>query len=162
MASSADVNESNPQELQTVFANPIGASGGLARVRQTPKGIELEFNNSALFRVGSATIRDGIKLDAEVGKYINDLPIRFSVEVEGHTDDVPIKTPRYPDNWELSAARATSVVRFLNNVGVDGKRMKAVGYADTRPKRPNKHPDGKGIPLNRAQNRRVTIQILQY
>ena len=45
---------------------------------------------------------------------------------------------------------------------IDGKRMKAVGYADTRPKRPNKHPDGKGIPLNRAQNRRVTIQILQY
>ena len=165
MASSADVNESNPQELTDGLRESLASElqEGLARVRQTPKGIELEFNNSALFRVESATIRDGIKPKMrEVGKYINDLPIRFSVEVEGHTDDVPIKTPRYPDNWELSAARATSVVRFLNNVGVDGKRMKAVGYADTRPKRPNKHPDGKGIPLNRAQNRRVTIQILQY
>ena len=165
LSSSKDTSNSNPQELTEGLRDSLSAElqEGLARVRQTPKGIELEFNNSALFRVGSATIRDGIKPKMrEVGKYINDLPAHFQVEVEGHTDDVPISTPRYPDNWELSAARATSVVRFLNKVGVPGSRMKAVGFADTRPKRPNTHPDGKGIPLNRAQNRRVTIQILQY
>ena len=136
---------------------------GLARVRQTPTGIELEFNNSTLFRVGSATIRNGIKPKMrEVGGYIARLPDRYSIEVEGHTDDVPIRTPRYPDNWELSAARATAVVRYLSTIGVKGEKMKAIGLADTRPKRPNKTPDGSALPLNRAQNRRVTIQILQY
>lgn len=136
---------------------------GLARVRQTATGIELEFNNSTLFRVGSATIRNGIKPKMrEVGEYIAKLPERYSIEVEGHTDDVPIKTPRYPDNWELSAARATAVVRYLAAMGVEGGKMKAIGLADTRPKRPNVAPDGSGLPLNRAQNRRVTIQILQY
>jgi chemotaxis protein MotB len=136
---------------------------GLARVRQTPTGIELEFNNSTLFRVGSAALRNGIKPKMrEVAKYIANLPDRYSIEVEGHTDDVPIKTPRYPDNWELSAARATAVVRYLATMGVQGGKMKAIGLADTRPKRPNKTPDGSGLPLNRSQNRRVTIQILQY
>lgn len=136
---------------------------GLARVRQTATGIEIEFNNSTLFRVGSASIRNGIKPKMrEVGKYIANLPDRYSIEVEGHTDDVPIKTPRYPDNWELSAARATAVVRYLAALGVQGGKMKAIGLADTRPKRPNTAPDGSGLPLGRAENRRVTIQIMQY
>ena len=83
-------------------------------------------------------VANGIKPKMrEVGGYIARLPDRYSIEVEGHTDDVPIRTPRYPDNWELSAARATAVVRYLSTIGVKGEKMKAIGLADTRPKRPN-------------------------
>lgn len=138
--------------------------GGAVRVRKIPNGIELEFNNSTLFRAGSAQLRDAISPKLrQVGNYLKTLPTtRYKIEVEGHTDDVPIKTPRYPDNWELSAARATAVVRFMQRTGVSGAAMKAVGLSDTRPKRPNTMPDGTGLPLNRAQNRRVTVQIIQY
>ena len=159
------VEGGKPKDLTESLRDSLSAelSEGMARVRTTPKGIEIEFNNSTLFRVGSAAIRNGIKPKmGEVAAYLKNLPERFKIEVEGHTDDVPIKTPRYPDNWELSAARATAVVRYFQDSGVAGARMKAIGLADTRPKRPNKTPAGLGLPLNRAQNRRVTVQILQY
>jgi chemotaxis protein MotB len=76
------------------------------------------------------------------------------IEVEGHTDSVPIRTPRYPSNWELSAARAAAVARKLIDNGVPAARLKAVGYADTRP------VAGNGSVEDRAANRRVALLIL--
>lgn len=72
-----------------------------------------------------------------------------TIEVEGHTDDVPIRTDRFPSNWELSAARAGSAVRYLATKSVPAQRMKAIGYADTVPVVPNDSVE------NRAKNRRV-------
>ncbi|MFE8071874.1 OmpA family protein [Marinobacteraceae bacterium S3BR75-40.1] len=57
----------------------------------------------------------------------------YPITVEGHTDSTPINTSRYPSNWELSAARATQVVRYLISQGIEPGRLKAVGYADTQP-----------------------------
>jgi chemotaxis protein MotB len=79
-------------------------------------------------------------------------PIRL--EVGGHTDDVPIKNPSFPSNWELSAVRASRVVRLFRDDGVDEYRMTAVGYGATRPVLPNDNPAG------RARNRRVSLMIL--
>jgi chemotaxis protein MotB len=74
--------------------------------------------------------------------------------VEGHSDNQPINTRQFPSNWELSTRRATSVLRALVRDGVDQERLRAVGYADTRPLKPNSTPQG------RAANRRVEL-ILQ-
>ena len=78
---------------------------------------------------------------------------RHSIVVEGHTDDVPIQTARFPSNWELAAGRAGSVVRFLGSQGIAAARMRAIGYADTRPIAANDSPAG------RAANRRVEITL---
>lgn len=71
--------------------------------------------------------------------------------VEGHTDNIPIQTERFPSNWELSASRASSVVRYLQLAGIDASRMSATGYADTRPLGNNGNDQG------RASNRRVEL-----
>lgn len=75
------------------------------------------------------------------------------ITVEGHTDSVPIRSARFPSNWELSGARAGSVVRYLEANGIHSERLRAVGYADTRPLGSNDTVQG------RASNRRVELTI---
>lgn len=79
-----------------------------------------------------------------------------SVEIiiDGHTDDLPIATERFPSNWELSAARAISVAETMVSSGIKGSRISAVGYADTRPLANNQESSGRVI------NRRVEIYVL--
>jgi chemotaxis protein MotB len=78
------------------------------------------------------------------------------IRIEGHTDDVPIKTTRFGSNWELSTARATRVVQFfIEEAGLPASRLSAAGYAEYRPKVENDSP------VNRARNRRVDIVVLQ-
>ena len=77
----------------------------------------------------------------------------FPITIEGHTDNVPIKSVQFPSNWELSAVRATTVLRLFADAGIAAERLTAIGYADTRPVEPNLLADG------RARNRRVTILI---
>ena len=77
------------------------------------------------------------------------------VRIEGHTDDRPINTVRFPTNWELSSSRATEVVRyFIEYHDVSPARMSALGYGEYRPLRPNNSIE------NRAKNRRVDVVIL--
>jgi chemotaxis protein MotB len=78
---------------------------------------------------------------------------RTPIAVEGHTDDVPIKTARFPSNWELSSARASTVVRQLQSAGVAPSRLRAVGFGETRPVAGNHTPEG------RAKNRRVVLVL---
>ncbi|HPP47832.1 MAG TPA: OmpA family protein, partial [Accumulibacter sp.] len=75
------------------------------------------------------------------------------VTIEGHTDNVPISNAQFPSNWELSAVRATTVLRLFADAGVAPERLTAIGYADTRPVEANTLVEG------RARNRRVTILI---
>ncbi len=75
----------------------------------------------------------------------------FEIVVEGHTDNVPIATDQYPSNWELSAARALSVVHYLEDQGIVSQRLQAVSYGETRPIASNDEPEG------RSKNRRVQI-----
>lgn len=77
----------------------------------------------------------------------------YRVVVEGHTDNVPIQTERFPSNWELSTGRAASVVRYLQSQGIEPARMRATGYADTRPIASN------GTPQGRAANRHVEVTL---
>lgn len=126
---------------------------GQMNVTQTGRGVELEINASALFSVGEATLQnEAQKTLAEVAKVL--APEEFAIEVEGHTDNQPISTTQFPSNWELSSARASSVVRLFINQGIVSQRLRAVGAADNRPVLANDTAAG------RSRNRRVTITIL--
>ena len=126
---------------------------GLVGVSQSKRGVVIDISASSLFKTGDATLQPEV-LDVlrQVAAVLSreDQPI----EVEGHTDDVPIKTVQFPSNWELSSARASSVTRMLIDNGVQAKRLAVVGLAENQPLAPNDSPE------NRARNRRVTITIL--
>lgn len=125
------------------------------------QGITLEFAASSFYEPGSAEIREeAIPILNRVAATINaERYTGFQVEVQGHTDNTPISTPLYPSNWELSAARATRVVRFFEEAGVLPSRMRAMGLADTAPKVPNTGPYGDPLPQNQEINRRVVVRI---
>jgi chemotaxis protein MotB len=111
-------------------------------------------SDNLLFPIGSAELRPGATdiLD-KISEVIR--PISNPIMVEGHTCNLPIKTPQFPSNWELSAARACRVVRFLmEEYGIAPDRLGAVGYGDTRPVKPNDSEE------HRRRNRRVDIVIL--
>lgn len=130
-------------------------------VESTDKGISIELLSSAFYKAGSAEIREqALPVLAKIFESLNgDKYQLYFVDVEGHTDDIPIRTDRFPSNWELSTARATEVVRFFIGKGMDAERLKAVGYAETRPKVPHRDEAGKPIPANQAANRRVTLEV---
>ena len=114
--------------------------------------INLEISNSIMFQPGSANIGgQGLTLLDQV---ISKLPSHYqSISIEGHTDNINISTEKYPSNWELSSARASNVIRHLVKRGFQPEKLRAVGYADTRPISSNETPAG------REKNRRVSIQL---
>ena len=121
----------------------------------------IEMNSAPFFSVGAASLsEDGIKVLSELKpSLMSDEYKDYMISVEGYTDDSPIKTAQFPSNWELSSARAASVVRSLIELGVPAERLRAVGFADTNPIAPNRDANGKAIPDNQAQNRRVIIRL---
>lgn len=126
------------------------------------RGVVIDFASGAFFRRGSVELSavGRIVLD-RVRAALREEPYdRYFVEIEGHTDDVPPGGDVFPSNWELSAAQAASVTRFLIARGMAATRLKAAGYADTRPKLPNRNLAGEPIPANQAANRRIVIRLL--
>lgn len=126
---------------------------GQVRVTESKRGIAIEVNASLLFPVGSAT------LDERSAQSLADIARKLAsaenlIQIEGHTDNVPINSPLFPSNWELSAARAGTVVRLFEANGVAARRLVALGYGENRSVESNQSAEG------RARNRRVTIQIL--
>jgi len=118
------------------------------------RGLVIHIVESALFKQGSATLESKAKAVLEVvSTYLKD--IDNHIRVEGHTDNVPINTAKYPSNWELSSTRATEVVRyFIDNKIVSPIEISALGYGEYRPIKPNNSIE------SRAKNRRVDIVIL--
>jgi chemotaxis protein MotB len=134
---------------------------GLVGVILDKDGIKLSFNSSSLYNSGEAILLpSGERIINKVTQALNLLDYyQFRVDVEGHTDNVPINTPRFPSNWELSVARASEVVKFFIREGIEGDRLKASGYADTKPVLPHVDEFGRDIVENRAANRRILIRI---
>lgn len=128
------------------------ATQGQVAVIETERGITVEINDSLLFSPGRA------ELSPEAEQAIRGVgavfaATEFPVTIEGHTDNIPISTPLFPSNWELSAVRATTVLRIMMSAGVTPDRLTAIGYGDQRPVAANDTPEG------RARNRRVAIQL---
>lgn len=125
-------------------------------------GVSIIFRGTVFFESGSASILDdGKDILMKLSDVIKKEAPNFKIVVEGHTDDVPIVSPTFPSNWELSAARASSVIRLFEVLGFKRDLLTAVGYSDTRPVAPNLDEKGVPIPNNRATNRRVVIKVLK-
>jgi chemotaxis protein MotB len=125
------------------------------------EGIVLEFSSSAVFDPGRADIGPSAQANMDkVAGAIKDIEYyKFAVDIEGHTDNIPIRTMQFPSNWELSVSRATNIVKYLIGKGIPSERLKAAGYADTKPKAPNADAEGKPIAANQARNRRIVLKI---
>ncbi|WP_353153935.1 flagellar motor protein MotD [Herminiimonas fonticola] len=126
---------------------------GKVRVTQTNRGVSVEINASVLFAPGEARLsaqsEKALRAVAEVlNKVDND------IQVEGHTDNVPINNAMFPSNWELSAVRASSVVRLFLESGMNEKRLVAMGHGANQPVDSNETTEG------RLRNRRVQLMIL--
>ncbi len=126
---------------------------GLIKVTQNKLWVEIEMNTNILFSSADSELNEqalpALKLLAGVLKTLPN-----SIDVEGHTDNVPINNDQFPSNWELSAARAASVVHLFTRYGVDPKRLSSIGYAEFRPISSNQTDEG------RLKNRRVKVVIL--
>lgn len=122
-------------------------------ITTTKRGVVIDIRASSLFRTGEADIQPGaLGVLRKVAAQLNNE--KLPIEVEGYTDDIPIKTAQFPSNWELSSARASSVVRMMIDNGVTSERLAAVGLASNHPLVPNDSPE------NRDRNRRVSITIM--
>jgi chemotaxis protein MotB len=147
------VGEGLPERL----ARDLAGSLKLERValRRDARGLVVSLPEEAAFAVGSAD------MSAEARGMIDRIaaavrPTANGIRIEGHTDDVPIRTPKFASNWELSTARASAVVAYLvTSGGLVPARLSAAGYAEYHPRVPNDSAD------NRAKNRRIDIVILE-
>jgi len=125
----------------------------LVTIRRSDFWIEVEMKTDILFPSGSARLADSaLSILEQLGGVL--APFPNPIRVEGHTDNKPIKTALFSSNWELSAARAGSVVRVLANHGVDPGRLAVIGYGEQRPLKPNDSAEGRNA------NRRVVVVIL--
>ena len=138
-------------ELQHRLARLVNE--GKVRVSLSNWGISVEINASILFEAAEAKLdTNAYETLISIAEIMRDQP--QSIHVAGHTDNKAIKTGNFPSNWELSSARAGSVVRLLIDAGIDAKRLAAIGYADNQPVASNDTYAG------RMRNRRVQIYIM--
>lgn len=122
-------------------------------VKKTNQGVEIEIKSKILFTSGKARLSlKATPVLKKIAAILNKIP--SDVNVEGYTDNIPIKTFSFPSNWELSAARAASVVRLFTQSGLDPVRLKAIGFGEHHPIASNVTEKG------RSKNRRVAIVVL--
>jgi chemotaxis protein MotB len=164
----------DPTKLRT----PSGAYGSLDAFKQDlkriskdldlvfsvgtpqPGEVELTFLNTHFFKSGEAELTPmATKMLEVVSQKLLAMDKDALINVEGHTDADPIKSRQYPSNWELSGARAATVVRLLQKYGLSPSRMEASGLAHYRPIAPEKDDKGKPIHANKALNRRIVIRV---
>ncbi len=126
---------------------------GKVRVTQSRRGVSIEINANVLFAPGRAELEaKSLAVLRAVAERLRNEP--FNLEITGHTDVMPISNPVFASNWELSAVRATSVVRLLADNGIAPARLSAIGREASQPIAPNDTAEG------RARNRRVELMIL--
>ncbi|MGE4418027.1 MAG: flagellar motor protein MotB, partial [Marinobacterium sp.] len=115
--------------------------------------LSLRVKGAALFGSGSAEFNRAMlpMLDALLETLV--INPGYKLEIQGHTDDIPISTAQFPSNWELSAVRATTVLRYMVDAGINPKRLTATGYGSSIPLVPNISPE------NRAINRRIEFVL---
>jgi chemotaxis protein MotB len=151
------------QKLAEDFKRSLKGSelGKSIVITTTPEGMTITMRSTTLFTSGSAGLYPQAKTIIEsLATLLIDKSQKLKVVVEGHTDDEPLRSSSiFPSNWELSGARASSVVRIFEKAGFLRTLLQSIGYSDTRPELPNRNADGTAIPENMARNRRVTIKI---
>lgn len=152
------IGEKSPYEVLVEQVQDIIDKNGLTdsvKIREEDAGVVLQLSESILFDLGKADLKpESTKILDIISGLIPS--ITNEIMVQGHTDNVPISSARYSSNWELSTARAVSVVKYFIEVkGLDPTRFSATGYGEYQPLLDNTTPE------NRAINRRVDILIVQ-
>jgi len=151
--------EREVRERNRIYEEVIGRfrsliDGGQLTVAIVRGRMVIQLPQDILFQSGSATLaREGRETLAQVGQVLAELSDR-AFQVEGHTDNVPIATDRFPSNWELSTARALSVVKLLVEEGVPPTSLSGAGYGEFQPVASNEDRDGRRL------NRRIEIVML--
>jgi chemotaxis protein MotB len=140
------------RQVQDAMKSLIDAK--MVTVRRENMWLEIEINTDILFPSGAGAF------SAAAAPVLDKLaqvlqPFPNPIRVEGHTDDRPIRTAAFPSNWELSAARAASVVHEFTKVGIDPLRLEIVGFGEFHPRQPNDSAEGRNA------NRRVAILVLE-
>ena len=138
------------EELNRIIGS--NSLGGVMDVKVSPGQIRMQMRDSVLFGTGEANLGESAAVPLkDLAKLLQNYPGR--IEVAGHSDNIPVTGGRYRSNWELSTARAASVVESLIELGIPAYRLHATGHADTRPITENDTPEG------RAKNRRVEFVV---
>ncbi len=151
------------QDMRSELLGQVAGAGAddTVDVGKDDKGIVLNLASGTMFKPGSAEVRPEIlPLMKEISGTLKQARFEnYQIEIQGHTDDTQIKTPQFPSNWDLSAARALSTLKTMNELGIPTTRMKIAALADNAPRVPNHSDTGKAYPENQAINRRVEIHI---
>ena len=144
------------KEKEEATADKIIGSvqSSLVQIESSEKMLKLVLTEGVLFDSGRSELKEKAKevlnpIVEELKKLPND------VFVEGHTDNVPIKSGRFSTNWELSMARAYSVISYMESLGMDKRKLAGIGYGENRPVADNLAPVG------RARNRRIEISLMK-
>ena len=143
-------------EIYAQFVNRLKTmiDGGQLTVSIDAGRIVINLPNNVLFSSASANLNSaGQQALAQIGDVLKQFSDR-RFQIEGHTDNVPIKSERFPSNWELSTARALSVVHLLTEIGVPSENISAAGFGEFRPRADNETEEGKQL------NRRIEIVML--
>ena len=134
------------------FARPLGEDALIENPGPGGK-ITIQVTGQALFQSGKAELNDHARsIFDDLITILKQYP-EYTINIKGHTDDIPIATPQFPSNWELSAIRATTVLKYFIHMGIPPHRLTATGYGDAIPKVPNISD------TNRAKNRRVEFVL---
>jgi chemotaxis protein MotB len=142
-------------DLRDALASALedAIDAGQVDVFQDARGVVLSLPEGATFREASADVMPAAEvLLTTIAETI--APLAAEVRVEGHTDDVPIRTPRFASNWELSTGRASAVVALFIARGMEPRRLSAAGYGEFHPRASNADAEG------RARNRRVDLILV--
>ena len=143
-------------EIYAQFVNRLQSmiDGGKLTVNIDAGRIVINLPNNVLFKTGSANLNpEGQEALTQIGGVLKQFSDR-RFQIEGHSDNVPIKSSRFPSNWELSTARALSVVHLLTEMGVNPENISAAGFGEFRPRADNGDEDGRKL------NRRIEIVML--
>lgn len=141
------------EDTLTEFVENEQLEDSLDIVRDSDK-ITLRFSSSLLFESGKATLKAEVK--PYLDKISKTLPKDYDIQIEGHTDNLPIHNAQFASNWELSALRGINVLKYMvNHCNIDSNRLSVAGYGEFRPIADNSTPEG------RSQNRRVDIILFK-
>jgi len=151
------------QDLSTELRGKVAGAGveDSVDIGRDDRGVVLNLTSGAMFKPNSAEILPAIRpLLKDIVETLGQKRFAgYQIEIQGHTDDTPVRTAQYPSNWELSSARALVTLKLMAELGLDQSRMKIAAFADTAPRVPNHSDTGQPYPANQAINRRVEIHV---
>ena len=149
------------KQLDSIYDNPVDDNLDV-EVELINRGINIKLASNDLFRSGDAQLsRSGRKTVDDISNSLLSIVERYNLtcDIEGHTDDTPMRSYKFPSNWELSASRAANVLRQMIDSGIPKEQSRAIGFADIKPIIEPRDSTGSLVKGARAINRRVEIVI---